>query len=118
MNVIIIGGGASGVLNALYLKKLNKNLKVTILEKNERILKKLMKTGNGRCNISNSNMNASFYNNHEFIERLYTKFPPDNVIEYFNSIGLLTKNDSSSRLYPYSESAKTVIDVPARCSRR
>lgn len=111
MKVIIVGGGAAGVIHALYLKGLNKNIDIVILEKNERILKKLMKTGNGRCNISNLDMSSKFYNHHEFIENLYDNCKSNKIIEYFRSIGLLLKTDFSTRLYPYSESAKTVIDT-------
>lgn len=111
MKVIIIGGGASGVMHALYLRKLNKEIDILILEKNDRILKKLMKTGNGRCNISNSDMDAKYYNNRMFVEEIYSKYLPEKVLGYFKEIGLLLKNDSSTRLYPYSESAKTVIDT-------
>ena len=110
MKVIIIGGGASGVMHALYLQKLDKDIKILILEKNERILKKLMKTGNGRCNISNFDMDPKYYNNYNFIKRLYDKLPGDEIIKVFKEMGLLLKSDHSTRLYPYSESAKTVID--------
>lgn len=111
MNVIIIGGGASGVLNALYLKKHNKDLKVTIIEKNERILKKILKTGSGRCNISNLDMDPKYYNNYKFIEELYSKIKPVDVGEFFKEMGLLFKQDHSTRLYPYSEAATTVVST-------
>lgn len=99
------------MMHALYLRKLYKNIDILILEKNDRILKKIMKTGNGRCNISNLDMDAKYYNNREFVEEAYNKYLPENVLDYFKGIGLLVKNDSSTRLYPYSESAKTVIDT-------
>jgi predicted Rossmann fold flavoprotein len=111
MKVVIIGGGASGIMHAIYLRKLSKNVEIVILEKNERILKKLMKTGNGRCNISNLDMDPKYYNNYEFIKNIYEKLPPVKVLEEIKNMGLLLKTDSSSRLYPYSESAKTVIDT-------
>src|SRR5690554_4421462 len=91
MNVIVIGGGASGVMHALYLKHLNSDINVTILEQNDRILKKLLKTGNGRCNISNSLMEAKFYNNEKVISNLYNKVKPEVVINFFKSLGLLLK---------------------------
>ncbi|HHX00976.1 MAG TPA: aminoacetone oxidase family FAD-binding enzyme [Acholeplasmataceae bacterium] len=111
MNVIVIGGGASGVMHALYLKHLNSDINVTILEQNDRILKKLLKTGNGRCNISNSLMEAKFYNNEKVISNLYNKVKPEVVINFFKSLGLLLKNGNSTRLYPCSESANTVVDL-------
>ncbi|MCK9470921.1 MAG: aminoacetone oxidase family FAD-binding enzyme [Bacilli bacterium] len=111
MKVIIIGGGASGVMHALYLRSLKREVDILILEKNDRILKKLMKTGNGRCNISNKDMDPKFYNHYNFIKELYNEVKPSEVLDYFKGIGLLLKNDNSTRLYPYSESAKTVIDT-------
>ncbi len=111
MKVFIIGGGAAGVLHALYLNKLNNKFDITIIEKNDRILKKIMKTGNGRCNISNLDMSAKYYNDYNFIDNLYRKVKPQEVLEYFKSIGLILRDDSSTRLYPYSNSAKTVIDA-------
>ena len=63
MNVAIIGGGASGVLAALRIKQNNPNIDVTIFEKNNKILKKVAATGNGRCNLSNEEIDASKYQN-------------------------------------------------------
>src|SRR5690554_2072220 len=111
MRVTIVGGGASGVMHALYLRKHNKDIEVVILEKNDRILKKIMKTGNGRCNISNLDMLPKYYNNYEFVSKLYSEVKPEMVIDFFNDIGLLTKKDSSTRLYPYSRTVNTVIDT-------
>ena len=54
MKVGIIGGGACGVMTALTIKKHNQDIEVVILEQNDRILKKLLKTGNGKCNIANN----------------------------------------------------------------
>ena len=109
--VIIIGGGASGIASAIQIKKLNPDFQVTILEQNDRIGKKILKTGNGRCNISNSDLCPSFYNNPNFVEQCFKKTTLEEIILFFKRIGLLVKNDSSTRLYPYSESAKTVLEV-------
>lgn len=109
--LIIIGGGASGIACAIQMKKLNPDFQVTILEQNDRIGKKILKTGNGRCNISNSDICSSYYNNSSFVEQCFKKITLEDVILFFKEIGLLVKNDSSTRLYPYSESAKTVLEV-------
>lgn len=109
--VIIIGGGASGIASAIQIKKLNPDFQVTILEQNDRIGKKILKTGNGRCNISNSDLCPSFYNNPNFVEQCFKKTTLEEIILFFKRIGLLVKNDSTTRLYPYSESAKTVLEV-------
>lgn len=109
--VIIIGGGASGIACALKLKSLNPDLQVTILEQNERIGKKILKTGNGRCNISNLQMDAIYYNNQNFVQSCLQVFSVTDLLAFFHSLGLLIKSDNASRLYPYSESATTVLDV-------
>ena len=60
-DVIIIGGGASGLMCAITAKQKNKNISVAIIEKNDRIGKKLLSTGNGRCNLTNKNINPDNY---------------------------------------------------------
>lgn len=110
-DVVIIGGGASGVACAINLKKKNKDLKITILEQNDKILKKVLKTGNGKCNIGNRNINSNHYNNFDFFKKWVESFNIDN---YFKEIGLIIKEDEQGRLYPYSESASSVVDALRR----
>lgn len=107
-DVVIIGGGASGVACAINLKKKNKDLQITILEQNDKILKKVLKTGNGKCNIGNRNINSEHYNNFLFFNKWVESFNIDN---YFKEIGLIIKEDDLGRLYPYSESASSVVDA-------
>ena len=63
MKVIIVGGGASGLMLASILKTNNANVDITILEKLEHVGKKILATGNGKCNLSNANITDSCYNN-------------------------------------------------------
>lgn len=117
--VIIIGGGASGIACALKLKSLNPGLHITILEQNERIGKKILKTGNGRCNISNLQMKPVNYNHPGFVQECLERFTVADLLEFFRYLGLMIKSDNAYRLYPYSESATTVLDVfleNLRCS--
>lgn len=107
-DVIIIGGGASGICCAINLKKINKELKVTVLEQNDKILKKVLKTGNGKCNIGNTNINSEKYKNYDFFKEYISSF---NTEKYFESLGLVLKKDEMGRLYPYSESANNVVDI-------
>lgn len=108
MNIGIIGGGASGVLCAIRLKQ-NLNINVTILEQNDRLLKKLMKTGNGKCNIMNKNIASNYYNDYSLIEGNNI-----NVYQEIESLGILLKELTLGRIYPYSEQSKTVINVLLR----
>ena len=69
MNVAIIGGGASGTLAALRIKVNNPNIDVTIYEKNNKILKKVATTGNGRCNLSNVDISYDKYQHPSIIKK-------------------------------------------------
>ncbi|MDE6473660.1 MAG: aminoacetone oxidase family FAD-binding enzyme [Clostridia bacterium] len=110
-DILIIGGGASGLMCAYLLAKNGKN--VTVLEKNDRVGKKLLATGNGKCNLTNVNLTLEDYNT-ALIKDILDEFTPKKVIEEFASMGLLTKVDGEGRVYPYSESANTVLNVLMR----
>ena len=75
-DVIIIGGGASGCACAINLKKNNKNINVIILEQNDKILKKLLKTGNGKCNLGNLEFDMSKYycSNKDKLQQMFGVF--------------------------------------------
>lgn len=107
-DIVIVGGGASGIVAALIFA--GKGNRVTLLEKNERIGKKLLSTGNGKCNLTNTGCTAADYNT-PFAGEVIAKYSPARVVEFFNSIGLLTRVDDEGRVYPYSESATTVLNV-------
>lgn len=106
--IIIIGGGASGMLCAI--KCADKGSDVTVLERNERLGKKLLATGNGKCNLSNLGATADAYND-VFTKDILQRFTPEKIKDEFASLGLLCKSDNEGRIYPYSESATTVLNV-------
>lgn len=112
--IIIVGGGASGVFLSLLLKDYGKD--VCILEAKDRILKKLLTTGNGRCNITNENvMNEigdryTSSNKHYDFSPLYT-YPLAETLTYFNSLGLQLKTLEDHKMYPLSLQASSVVDT-------
>lgn len=108
MKVIIIGGGASGLMCAYRYAK--SGASVTVLEKADRVGKKLLSTGNGKCNLSNIRAAADCYND-DRVKNVLNRYTPLRVIEEFSSMGLLTKVDSEGRVYPYCESANAVLNV-------
>ena len=107
MKLIIIGGGASGLMLANVLKTTNANIDILIIEKLEHVGKKILLTGNGKCNLSNKNINENCYNNYMGF-KIASLF---DVEQYFNDLGLLTSVDSEGRVYPYSSTATSVLNI-------
>lgn len=106
-DVIIIGGGAGGLFLATQLPG---RLRVAILESNDRVGKKLLATGNGKCNLTNLDMNIVHYNKPGAVEEILDRFGATDTISAFERMGLITKV-VDKRVYPYSECASTVLDV-------
>ncbi len=109
-DVIIIGGGAGGLFLA---SQLPSNMRVAIVESNERVGKKLLATGNGKCNLTNLDMNIVHYNKPNVVEEIIDAFDAHDTIATFEKMGLVTKV-IDKRVYPYSECASSVLDVLRR----
>ncbi len=109
MEVIIIGGGASGMVSAI--KALENNHQVTILEKNNKVLKKLLVTGNGRCNYWNTEMNLDKYYTDDFAAlETILKLNKDQVLPFFRGLGIVEKN-INGYYYPYSNQATSIYNA-------
>ena len=112
MIVGIIGAGASGMAAALAAAE-NESTQVVLLERQARVGRKLLATGNGRCNLTNLHAVNSGYHGDapEFAAAAIHKFDPDATLEWFRSLGLCTVAEPSGRVYPYSDQANSVVDV-------
>lgn len=110
MKVAIIGGGPSGILSAIMLKKNNKEFEVMIIEKEERLGKKIYVSGNGRCNLFNNSQGEDLYNSYRNAEMAKKVFESVDILKTLNYLGLDIKFEGKLG-YPYTESAKTVMDV-------
>lgn len=110
-DVIIIGGGAAGLCAAVYLKQNAPEKSVRILEGLPRVGKKLITTGNGRCNITNKNISLEHYHgeNKEFCRYALEKYDVSVVENFFDSIGVpfIYEGDKA---YPSSLQAGSVVD--------
>ncbi len=109
-NVVIIGGGASGLMSAIWAARCGAN--VTILEQNEKVGKKILATGNGRCNLTNRTQNATYYrsDNTSFPWKIISQFPAEETVAFFEELGIYFK-DKNGWLYPYTEQAASVTEV-------
>ncbi len=112
MTVLIIGGGASGMMAALTASQDPKH-HVILVERHNRLGRKLLATGNGRCNLTNGNLAVSHYygEDRDFCTYALKSFDTEATLAYFRSLGLLTVKEPSGRVYPYSDSANSVLDV-------
>ena len=113
MKVIVVGGGASGMLCAIFQKMRGHD--VTLIEKNEKLGKKLYITGKGRCNLCNDCEVEEFFNNvvsnPKFLMSSIYSFSPKDTIEFFESLGLTLKTERGNRVFPVSDKSSDVIKV-------
>ena len=115
-DIAVVGGGASGLAAALAAaetaEKAGRTLKIAVLEKNPRVGKKLLLTGNGRCNLTNCNAAPErYYGDTDAAASIFRRFPPEKVISLFQNHGLLCRTLDAGRVYPYSLQASSVLNV-------
>lgn len=112
-DLIILGGGASGLTAAICAKDLG--MDVAIVESNDRIGRKILTTGNGRCNISNSRIKSPYINyhssNNNFYKDVLDKFSVSDTKDFFMSLGLPFTELSDGKMYPSSLQASSVVDI-------
>lgn len=108
MRIGIVGGGASGCYLAIRVKELNPNFDVTIIEKNDKLMKKIAVTGNGRCNYANLNDLKGKYNNDDFANKIINNLPPYHLVNQFDEYGI-HPTLIDGLVYPISLSAQTVM---------
>lgn len=106
----IIGGGASGMMAAIAAAR--EGAEVTLFERKEKNGKKILATGNGRCNFSNRNLSSANYycDDAEFVDDVFSRFGNNELCSFFNNLGMLVK-DKNGYLYPACEQAASVVDI-------
>lgn len=122
--VCIIGGGsaglAAGIMLARMAERMHKCIYITIIDHEKRVGKKLLATGNGRCNLTNIVGGAERYHSGymEAVERILNCFPPEKAIAFFESLGVVCRQESEGRIYPASGQASSVLDsLRLECER-
>ena len=115
-DVIIIGGGASGMAAALSALE-DADSRVTLIERQARLGRKLLTTGNGRCNLSNRHAGPAHYHGEDtdFCRYALETFPAEETLAWFGEMGLETVTEEDGRVYPRSNMANSVLDV-LRCA--
>ncbi len=112
-DLIIIGGGASGFLAALGARLSGFQGRAVIIEKEEQALRKVLASGNGRCNLVNINPAEGRFHGEDpsFALSVLNQHPASRVLDIFKEIGLLTVEDREGRIYPRSFQSRSVTTV-------
>lgn len=108
-HIVIAGGGAAGLAAAVTAAELG--ARVTLLERADRVGKKILQTGNGRCNLSNAAVAPEAYNAPDFTAPVLAQIPCEELRAFFSAHGLFTYPDAEGRIYPVSDAASGVLDV-------
>lgn len=115
-DLIIIGGGAAGIMAAISAKREHKDFSVAIVDRTFALGRKILVCGAGRCNITNINLDKSIENHYygapnEFIKSVFDKFGYKNIVQFFNDLGIelyVERKTDIGKLFPITDSAKTV----------
>ncbi len=113
--IAIIGGGAAGLAAAVEAGRAARRLgvpaEITVYEAADRVGKSILATGNGRCNLSNSDIRADAYRSPGFVDAALRALRPEEVLSLFAELGLCVREESEGRLYPLANKASSVLDV-------
>ncbi|MGN0037537.1 MAG: aminoacetone oxidase family FAD-binding enzyme [Coriobacteriales bacterium] len=116
LDVAVLGGGAAGLCAAI--AAVGAGAGATVFEAADRVGAKILATGNGRCNLTNTELSASDYNHPSFVEPVLKRWGPQELLAWFGEQGLLTASEREGRVYPLSNSANSVLDVLRSSCRR
>lgn len=110
-NIVVVGGGAAGLMAALTARR--QGAQVTLLEKNPRVGKKLLATGNGRCNFTNINLDPGHFHGTDphFACEILSRFQGAQTLEFFRRLGIEPREEEAGKVFPASGQASSVLDV-------
>ena len=113
--LIIIGGGAAGFFCAVNAARLDPSLKVTIIEKSNKLLSKVKVSGGGRCNVTHAcfdiaEMSKRYPRGQHFVKKAFHQFFTTDTINWFEERGVKLKSEDDGRMFPISDSSQTIIE--------
>lgn len=113
-DIAVIGGGASGLVSAIAAADCTDNAaRICVLDRMDRVGKKLLSTGNGKCNLANTDDRLDFFygKNRPLIAQVLADFGTAEVLHFFQRLGLLCSADEAGRIYPHCRQASAVLDI-------
>ena len=113
--LIVIGGGAAGFFCAVNAARLNPALKVTIIEKSNKLLSKVKVSGGGRCNVTHAcfdiaEMSKRYPRGQHFVKKAFHQFFTTDTIKWFEERGVKLKTEDDGRMFPVTDSSQTIIE--------
>jgi len=113
--LVVIGGGAAGFFCAVNAARMNRNLKVILLEKTNKLLSKVKISGGGRCNVTHAlfdiiEMSKRYPRGQHFVKKTFHQFFTTDTIKWFEERGVKLKAEEDGRMFPVSDSSQTIIN--------
>lgn len=118
-HLIVVGGGAAGIFCAVNAARMNPSLKVTVVEKSDKLLSKVKVSGGGRCNVTHAcidiaEMSRQYPRGQNFVKKTFHQFFTTDTIKWFEERGVKLKAESDGRMFPVTDSSQTIIDCLVR----
>ena len=122
-HLIVVGGGAAGFFCAVNAVRMSPSLKVTIIEKTNKLLSKVRVSGGGRCNVTHAcfdiaEMSKQYPRGQHFVKKAFHQFFTTDTIKWFEERGVKLKKESDGRMFPVTDSSQTIIDCLMREANR
>jgi hypothetical protein len=113
--LIVIGGGAAGFFSAVNAARMDRSLKVTIIEKSNKLLSKVKVSGGGRCNVTHAcfdiaEMSKRYPRGQHFVKKAFHQFFTTDTISWFEERGVKLKTEDDGRMFPVTDSSQTIIE--------
>jgi predicted Rossmann fold flavoprotein len=113
--LIVIGGGAAGFFCAVNAARMDRSLKVTIIEKSNKLLSKVKVSGGGRCNVTHAcfdiaEMSKRYPRGQHFVKKAFHQFFTTDTISWFEERGVKLKTEDDGRMFPVTDSSQTIIE--------
>lgn len=117
-DVVVVGGGPAGIMSAIFASA--KGAKVLLIEKNSKLGNKLLLTGGGRCNFTNTNINLKnlrtiYGKEADFLQKSFSNFGVKEITEFFKKRGLACKTEKNNRIFPITDKAEDVLNILQNC---
>lgn len=122
-HLVVIGGGAAGFFCAVNAARLNPDVKVSLLERHDKVLQKVKISGGGRCNLTHqiegiAGLSKHYPRGQQFLKKAFTQFAVNDTLAWFAERHVTTKAEEDGRMFPISDSSQTIIDCLLRDADR